>query len=245
MEPNTDISISVDPAMADAIADEFNVAIDADGKPVRHAAFTAGRAAFDVLFSTSTALSQAERNIKAAGIDDPATTDRLRRAATSKMNTARKAASDGLAAIQAHVDQINASIDDTLGIPTAKVDVCEAGRCSDIRAYLRSLGESQRADAIRKAITVDNDAAVARAVLSASPLASGITKKEADFARVDAEERFARPAVRLRDSIGKLTRLLETAINATEARFGPLCGVGESPAAKAEAALRAVEGSAA
>lgn len=90
-----------------------------------------------------------------------------------------------------------------------------------------------------------NDAAVARAVLSASPLASGITKKEADFARVDAEERFARPAVRLRDSIGKLTGLLETAINATEARFGPLCGVGESPAAKAEAALRAVEGSAA
>lgn len=83
---------------------------------------------------------------------------------------------------------------------------------------------------------------MAAAVLSASPLASGISLKEQGFARVDAEEKFCKPAVQLRESIGKMVGLVETAMNATEQRFGPLCGVGDSPAAKAARSLAALEG---
>lgn len=244
MDPSSSISISVDPGMADAIADQFTLSHGADGQPVRHAAFTAGRSVLAALYETSTGLARAELDIKAAGLTDPVTRDRLQRSATAKMNTARKSASDGLAALQAHVDQINMRIDTDLGIQTARTDVNENARAGEIRAYLRSLSQRDRPEAIRKAIS-EGDTAVAAAVLSASPLACGLTRKEQDFARVDAEEKFCKPAVQLRDSIGKMVGLVETAMNATEKRFGPLCGVGDSPAAKAARSLAALEGGAA
>jgi len=232
--------VSVDPSNADAIADQFIVGVNEAG-PVRHAAFTTTRAAMDTLFSTSKALAEAEANVKRAGLSDPATADRLRRAATAKMNAARKSSSDALALLQAHVDQINAGIDDTLGIPTARVDVCEAGRCADVRAFLRGLPQRDRTEAIRKALN-DRDAAVAAAVLSASPLASGLTKREAEFIRADAERVFAGDAVRLRGNIGRLTTMLETAINATERRFSPMTGTGDTPEARAARSIAALEG---
>jgi hypothetical protein len=246
MDPiDTSISPAVSPDMADAIAPEFVISTDATGAPVHHAALTAGRGVLNTLFTTSTGLSEAERNIRAAGLNDPATTDRLRRAATAKMNAARKSASDGLASLQQHVDQISAGIDDALGIPTAKVDVCEAGRASDIRSFIRSLPARERPEAIRKAIA-EGDRAVAAAVLSGgSALASGISAKEMEAVRFDAEERFCKPAVRLRDNIGRMVSLVETAMNATEKRFGPLCGVGDSRAAVAARSLAAIEGGAA
>lgn len=242
MDPSSTISISIDPGMADAIADQFTLSIDANGQPVRHAAFTSGRGVLAALYETSTALADAEANIKRAGMNDPATTDRLRRAATAKMNAARKSASDGLAALQAHVDSINQQIDTDLGIPTATTDVNTNARAGEIRQFIRSLPERERAEAIRKAIS-EGDKTVAAAVLSGgSPFASGISRKELEFARADAEERFCGPAVRLRESIGKLLGLVETAMSATESRFGPLCGVGDSPAAKAARSLAALEG---
>lgn len=242
MEPiDTTISISVDPAMADAISDQFAIGIDADGKTTHHAAFTAGRAVLAALHDTSLGLGRAEQDIRAAGLDDPVTRDRLQRSANAKMNASRKAAADGLAALQAHTDQVNAQIDTALGIPTARTDVNEAGRASDIRAFIRSLPASERPEAIRRAIH-EGDSAVAAAVLSASPYASGINRKELDFARVDAEEKFCAPAVRLRESIGRMIGLVEVAVSSTEARFGPLCGVGDSPAAKAARSLAALEG---
>lgn len=234
-------SPSVDPAMAEAIADQFTLSHGADGQPVRHAGYTAGRAVLAALYETSNALSSAELDIKRAGLTDPATVDRLRRAAVNKMNGVRKSASDGLAALQAHVDQINAGIDTDLGIQTARTDVNENARAGEIRSFIRSLPQRERPEAIRKAIS-DGDTAVAAAVLGASPLASGLTRKEQDFARYEAEERFCKPAVQLRDSIGKMVGLVETAMNATEKRFGPLCGVGDSPAAKAARSLAALEG---
>lgn len=242
MDPlDTSISPSVSPDVADAIASEFVTGTDAKGTPIHHAAYTTGRGVLSALYETSVNLSRAERDIKAAGMNDPATTDRLRRAATAKMNTARKAGSDALAGLQAHVDQLNAGIDDALGIPTAKVDVCEAGRASDIRAFIRSLPARERPEAIRQAIA-GGDLACAAAILSASPLASGISKKEQDFARVDAEEKFCKPAVNLRGSIHRMIGLIETAMGSTEKRFGGLCGVGDSPAAVAARSLAAIEG---
>lgn len=244
MDPSSTISISVDPGMADAIADQFTLSTDAQGQPVRHAAYTSGRSVLAALLETSTVLARAEQDIKVAGLNDPATRDRLQRSATTKMNTVRKSAAEGLASLQAHVDQINTGIDTDLGIPTARTDVNENARAGEIRAYIRSLGVRERSEAIRKAIN-EGDAAVAAAVLSASPFASGISRKEQGFARTDAEERFCKPAVQLRDSIGKMVGLVETAVNATEKRFGPLCGVGNSPAAKAARSLAALEGGAA
>lgn len=242
MDPSGTISISVSPDMADAIADQFTLSTDATGQPVRHAAYTSGRGVLAALYETSTGLASAEQDIKRAGLNDPATTDRLRRAATAKMNAARKSASDGLAALQAHVDQINTQIDTDLGIQTARTDVNENARAGEIRSFIRSLPPRERAEAIRRAIT-EGDKAVAAAVLSGgSPFASGITGKELEFARADAEERFCKPAVQLRESIGKMVGLVETAMNATEKRFGPLCGVGDSPAAKAARSLAALEG---
>jgi hypothetical protein len=239
---DTSISPAVDPACCDAIADEFITGMNEAG-PVRHAAFTATRAAMDTLFTTSHALADAERNIRTAGLNDPQTADRLRRAATAKMAAARKSASDALANLQCHVDQINAGIDDAFGLPTARVDVCEAGRCADVRAYLRTLPKGERADAIRKAME-DRDVAVVAAVLSASPLASGIDRKTAEFVRTDAERAFAPDAVRLRANIGRLVSVLETAMDSTEKRFAPLTGTGESPAARAARSLAALEGGA-
>lgn len=241
MDPSSTISISVDPGMADAIADQFTLSTDATGQPVRHAAYTSGRGVLAALYETSTGLASAEQDIKRAGLTDPATTDRLRRAATAKMNAARKSASDGLAALQAHVDQINTQIDTDLGIPTTRTDVNENARAGEIRQFIRSLPQRERAEAIRRAIS-EGDKAVAAAVLSASPFASGISRKEQDFARADVEEKFCGPAVQLRESIGKMVGLVETAMNATEKRFGPLCGVGDSPAAKAARSLAALEG---
>lgn len=244
MDPSSTISISVDPGMADAIADRFILSHGADGKPVHHSAYTSGRTVLAGLLETSTALAEAEANIKRAGLNDPATTDRLRRAATAKMNAARKSASDGLAGLQAHVDQINASIEADLGIQNARTDVNENARAGEVRAYIRSLGAQERPEVIRKAIS-EGDTAVAAAVLSASPFASGISRKEQSFVRADAEEKFCRPAVQLRESIGKMVSIVETAMNATEKRFGPLCGVGDSPAAKAARSLAVLEGGAA
>lgn len=241
MDPSSTISISVSPEMADAIADQFTLSHGTDGQPVRHAAYTSGRSVLAALYETSTVLAQAEHDIKAAGLKDPLTRDRLQRSAGKKMDAARKSASDGLAALQAHVDQINTGIDTDLGIQTARTDVNENARAGEIRAYLRSLGARERPEAIRKAIS-EGDTAVAAAVLGASPLASGLTRKEQDFARVDAEEKFCKPAVQLRESISKMVGLVETAVNATEKRFGPLCGVGDSPAAKAARSLAALEG---
>lgn len=240
---DTSVSPAVDPMVADAIADQFVLSVGTDGKPVHHAAFTSGRGVLDTLHQSSLAMAQAERDIKAAGMNDPATTDRMRRAAKSKMDAARKAVETGVAALTAHRDQVEAGIVEALGIPTARVDVNEAGRASDIRAYLRGLPERQRSEAIRKAIA-DGDASVAAAVLSASPLASGIDRRSADAMRGEAELKFAGDAVRLRDSIDRMRGLVDTAMGATEKRFARW-GFGNSAAAKAAQSLAALEGGAA
>lgn len=234
--------ISLDPSNADALAGEFIIGRDASGQPVHHAAYTNVRAAMQTLFDTSTALDSATRDIKA--VNDPTTTDRLRRAAVAKMNSARKAASDALATAHQHVEAVNVEIDTHLGIPTAKVDVLEAGRASDVRAYLRSLPQRDRPEAVRKAIA-DGDKAVVAAILSASPFASGLTRKEAEFARADAERAFTGESVRLRASIGRLVTLLETAVSTAERRHAGLTGGGDSPAARAARAISALEGGAA
>jgi hypothetical protein len=93
-------------------------------------------------------------------------------------------------------------------------------------------------------VTLEKDRAVAAAVLSASPWASGLNAEAAGFVRSEAERVFAEPQVRLRDSLSKLRGLVATAGAALEREFGGLVGVGDSPAAKAARSLGALEGGA-
>lgn len=241
MDPVDTSLVSLDPTLAEAIASEFVIDVN-DAGPVHHAAYTSGRGLLDTLYTAGTALAQAERDIKAAGMgSDHTTADRLRRAATTKMNVARKAVADTLTALDAHTDQIQAGINDAIGIPTTRADLTEAGRASDVRAYLRTLGATERAETIRRAITVEKDKALAAAILSASPYASGLSAKDVAFARTDAEEAFAGDAVRLRNSIAKMRNLVVTASTAIDKRFGPLTGIGGSRVAAAQRSLAALE----
>lgn len=242
MNPKIDTDlVSLDPMLADEIAPEFVVGANEAG-PVHHAAYSAGRNALASLYSSGMAMAQAERDIKAAGTgNDQTTAERLRRAATSKMSGASKAVTDTLAALDAHTDQIQAGIDDAIGIPSARADMTEAGRASDVRAFLRSLGKNERTETLRKAIAVEKDRAFAAAILSASPYASGLSAKDVEFVRADAEQAFAGDAMRLRDSIRKMRGLVVTAGGVIEKRFGPLTGFGGSRAAAAQRSLAALE----
>ncbi len=232
---------SVDPMLADEIAPEFVIDANEAG-PVHHAAFSAGRNALASLYSSGMAMAQAEKDIKAAGMgNDQTTADRLRRAATAKMNAASKAVADALAGLDAHTDQIQAGIDDAIGIPNTRADLTEAGRASDVRAFLRSLGKTERAETIRRAIVVEKDRAFAAAILSASPYASGISAKDVEFVRADSEQAFSGDAMRLRDSIRKMRGIVVTAGGVIEKRFGPLTGFGGSRAAAAQRSLAALE----
>lgn len=235
--------ISVDPSNADALSDRFIIGRTEVG-PVHHPGFTATRAAMAAMHATAAQLADAEQTIKQAGLNDAQTVDRLRRAASAKMGAARKAAADGLSALQAHVDAVNSGIDERLGLPTARLDVNENARSGEVRAYLRSLPVGERTSAIRRALSVEGDAAVAAAVLSASPMASGLTAKEVGFVRADAERTFTPDAVQLRSGLHQLAGLLTAASAAMDKRFGPMTGTGNSATAKAAAALAGLEGAA-
>lgn len=243
--PNTTVPISCDPGICDAIAAEFVTGHAADGSAIHDPGFSTARAAFVQASEHAALLAQAAGDIERAGLKDPATRDRLRVAASKRMAAAGKTIGDAMDALASRADQVQTIInDEILGISATRTDFGENARAGEIRAYLRSLPEPARAEAVRRAVTGEKDRAVAAAVLSASPWASGLNAETAGFVRSDAERIFAEPQVRLRDSLSKLRALVATAGAALEREFGPLVGVGDSPAAKAARSLGALEGGA-
>lgn len=236
----TESPISLDPSNVSALEKHFIIGRQADGTPVFHNAYTAVRSAMQNLFDASKALDDAAAQVKAAGVNDPALTDRLRRAAVQRMNAARQAVANALDATRAGVNVANDDIDNHLRIPNHRTDLGSMMRANDVRAYIRSLPENQRADALRKALA-EKDVDAIGAVLSASPLASGIDAKTAGYIRADAERVFAGPYVHLRTNIQRLSSLLETAIGTAERRHAGLTGAGDSPTARAARAVEAVE----
>lgn len=236
--PASDIGI------VDALAPSLIIGHN-DSGPVYDPAITTARAVFNGLSESATLLGDAQAAIKAAGLTDPITRDRASKAAGKHMTRAEKLVFDGLAQIDARADQIQDEIDNThLNIAATRMDLTENARAAEIRSYLRSLPRSQRLDAIRKAVTVERDLAVASATLSASPWAIGLEAKDIQGIRMDAERIFAPEQVRLRDGIGKVRRSLELAGVSITNRYGMMIGVGDSPEARAARSLAALEGGA-
>lgn len=244
MEPktNTAVPLDCDPSIPDQLAPEFITGHTADGQPVMDGAFTIARAVFVGLSDAAALMGDADANIRRAGITDPITTDRLRTAATKQMVRAQKLVADGLSALEARADQVQAAIDnEALNLSTTRLDVNENARAGEIRRFLAGLPREERLETIRKAITIDKDRAVASAVLSNSPWAVGLSAKDAEFIRADAERVFAPDLFRLRSSLARLRALVENAGTSIVKRYGALTGVGGSRAAAAQRSLTALE----
>lgn len=242
---DTSVSPSLGPSILDApqVASALTIGQATDGSPVLHPALIASRAAMKSMHESSLALAEAERAIKAT--NDPSASKRLRAGAEKRLAEATKAASSALEALAQHREKVCAEIDEAIGVPRAREVVTDALRASDIRAHIRSLGTpTARMEALRAAISA-GDREAASAALSCSPLALGITQREADTLRDFAERQFARPLVAIRDGLDKVRGIVEQADRITSARFGSLIGRGDSREARAEAALRNLEGGAA
>ncbi|GMV71380.1 MAG: hypothetical protein AMXMBFR77_12180 [Phycisphaerales bacterium] len=239
---DTSISMSVTPEMIDVHRDGFILGANTDGSPVFHDAFTKARATMEAVFTKSRALSEAERALKAATAQqaDPAQERRLRTLAARTLGECRKAVEGALESIGAHRAKADEEITNALGIPAARLQVTDSQRASDVRAALRAMGKAERMAALRSAVQ-DGDAEAVGAILSASPLAAGLSRTEADNLRADAERRFTPELAAFRSNLDRLREVIVRAGDVTEKRFGSLVGRGNSPAARVEAALSALE----
>lgn len=97
---------------------------------------------------------------------------------------------------------------------------------------------------VLRAIDAERDHQVVGASLSASPPASGISKRDHDALREDAENVLASGEVNLRAGLARLRDRLAKATESTTSRFGALTGAGESPQVRAERAVLTIEGGA-
>lgn len=242
--PDTSISISADPATVDAVRTRFVIDTNANGEDVLHPAFVVARGAVEAAYQRSLTMSSAERALREQRNADPAQQRRLRAGVEKSLAEARKAVAGALEGIAAHRAKVEEEIVSTLGIPTMRTSITDSQRGADVRATLRGMSESARLEAIRTAIS-EGDTEAVSAVLAASPLASGLRRNDLEGIRADAERKFTPGLAEMRDNLDKLRELVARAGDATETRFAPLVGRGDDPSARAEAALRNLEGSAA
>lgn len=237
---DTSISISTDPATIDAVRTRYVIGVNADGTEVLHPAFPIARAAVELAYTRSVAMSAAERSLREQRNADPAQQRRLRAGVEKSLGEARKAVATALEGITSHRARTEDSIMEALGVPIMRTSITDAQRGADVRAALRAMGESARREAIRVAIQAGDREAVS-AVLAASPLASGFSRNDLEGIRMDAERKFAPKESETRDNLDKLRELVARAGDATDSRFAPLVGRGDDPNARAESALRALE----
>jgi hypothetical protein len=241
---DTSISISADPATLDAVRTRYVIGTNADGSDVLHPAFTAARGAMDAAYQRALTMSGAERALREQRNADPAQQRRLRQGVEKSLGEARKAIAGALESISSHRAKVEEEIVSSLGIPTMRTSITDSQRGADVRAALRGMSESARLEAIRSAIQSEDREAVS-AVLAASPLASGLSRNDLEGIRADAERKFAPREAEMRDALDKLRELVARGGDAVESRFAPLVGRGDDPSARAEAALRVLEGGAA
>lgn len=234
--------ISLDPSILEApeVSRPLTVGVNADGSPVAHPALQASRSAMKTMHTAANALEEAEKAIRQS--TDPAANKRLRAGAEKRLAEAAKAASTALESLAQHRAQVEGQIDEVLGIPEARSSVTAAMRASDIRATVRAMGNpTARMEALRAAV-LSGDREAASAALSASPLALGVSARDLEGLRQHAESKFAPELVSLRSGLDKVRGLVEVADRTTFARFGSLIGKGDNGEARAEAALRNLEG---
>lgn len=243
---DTSVSITIHPQTVDAYRGAFVLGTNIDGSPVIHDAFNKARAAMEVLFTRSMTMAEAERAMKSAAAQqaDPSQERRLRAGASRSLSECRKTVETTLEALAGHRAKVADDIFQGLGIPVARTSVTDSQRASDVRSALRAMSKSDRLSAMRAAVREGDSEAVA-SVLSASPLASGLSSGEMDGLRAEAEQKFTPEAAAMRDNLDRLSEVIARSGNITERRFGPLVGQGDSPGARAERAISALEGGAA
>jgi len=236
----TDISPTVDPRNVDPLASAFIIGTNADGV-VHDPAFTSTLGSMTTLHEAFGALAEAEKAVKSAR--DPNTERRLRDGAEKRLTAAAKAAETAFTAIDTRRQQVEEEIVGALGVPIVRTSVTDSQRGADVRSALRSMGKTERISAVRAAIN-EGDAEAVASVFAASPIASGFSSDEVKLLRMEAERKFAPRLVDTRTALEKLRGVLSRASDVTRDRFAPLVGVGDTRTARAEKALRTLEGGA-
>lgn len=250
MEPhtppiNTDIPVSVHTDNLAPMREAFILGVDAQDQPIMDDAFNKAWASMETLFAKSSALSEADRALKgvAGGRIDSAQERRLRAGADKALSDARQSVETALESIVKHRAKAEDEITNALGIPAARTSVTDSMRAADVRAALRAMPKTARLDSLRAAVNQGRVEALG-AVLSADPLASSLDAGDLEALRADAERKFAPQAASRRDALIRLGETLARAGDATERTWGRLVGRGSDPHARAEAALRSLEGAA-
>lgn len=240
MDPSLNFSPSISADVADAIASEFIIGQDANG-PVMSPVFNTGRNLLAKMQADSVKLAEAEAGIKAAGLTDAVTVERLRTSARRIMGNIDKATETGLAALTAAEEKCAADILAAIGTEESRTQVCANARAAEIRAWIRSLpSASARTDALNAACR-GKEREIVSAVLAAPAALSGLTAQARDNLAAEAADCFAPEATRAKASIAKLRGLIVTAASACTRQWGPLTGTGDSLAAQAQRRLLAVE----
>lgn len=236
------LSPSVHPDMLSPVEAELTIDRDTEGKPVHDPALSAARGALARLHEGGTSLVEAESQLRErdGARLAPADAHRLRITAEKTMGALRKAVDSAHESIAQRREAVEGEIAAALQLPEHRTSIVHASRAADVRAALRAMSANERAEAIRAAITAGDVEAVA-SVLSASPLASGLSRDDHERLKADAEHRFAPRLTAIRAALDKTRTILTRAADLTQRRFAPLIGEGDTPAARAEAAMRRAE----
>lgn len=243
--PPPGVSPSLDPSIIDAeeISAPLVIGASADGSPVFHPAHGTAKTAFTAMHAASVALVDAEKAIAAAS--DPTANKRLRAGAEKRLAEVRKAADTALEALAKHREQVSGEVEQLIGTETARVSVTDNARGAEVRSWLRGMAKpGDRTTALMECIAA-GDRTVIAAVLAASPVLSGLDRRAFENLRAEASRKFAPKHDTILAGVDRLRGLVEHADRITGQRFGALIGRGNSGDAKAEAALRALEGGAA
>lgn len=236
-------SPSLSPLNLEPLAESFRIGNTATGEAVFDAAFSQVSSAMHTIHDSARLLNEATDSVSQAR--DPGAERRLRASATARLNTARRSVEVATNAIDARRAQLETEIDADLALPQARAGVVENLQGNDVRSRLRQLGGGSRAfDAVREAIA-NNDLSGVAAVLSASPLASGLGYDQHKMLRTMAEQHFAPKRVAMRAGLEKLASVVARAGDVLSTEYGYLLGEGDGRDARKERALKALEGGAA
>lgn len=236
------VSISTDPALLDVreVTAGFVQGTDAGGTPILHPALVASRAAMESIHGFNIKAVEAANSLMDVK-DDPVLNKRLRLALSRTLADSQRVAESALQNIEAHRKQATDSIELALQLSEHRGSVVHSLRAADVRASLRAMSKAERLKELRAAINAGRVEAIA-SVLSADPLASGLTAQDLDGLMLEASTAFAPADVRLRSNLDRIAHIVSQAAGATSSTFNSLIGKGTDNAARAEASLLTLEG---
>ncbi|MCC6677431.1 MAG: hypothetical protein IT436_09825 [Phycisphaerales bacterium] len=237
-----DLPPSIHPDMLQLAESDLTIGHDAGGSPVMDPAYAAAHGALARMHEAGTGLADAEAQLRERDGSRLAPSDalRLRTSTERTLSTLRKTVDTALGTIADRREAVEGEIAAALQLPEHRSSVVHASRAADVRAALRGMSPDDRADALHAAILAGDVEAVA-SVLSASPLASGLSRDDLKRLQTDAEHQFAPRLTALRTGLDKARDILARADDLTHTRFAGIVGQGDSAAGRAEAALRRAE----